>query len=77
METFEKVKTAILSTLDCDESAIRPEASLTEDLGIDSLDAVELGMALEQEAGQEIPDDAMEGMRTVQDLVDYIAAHQG
>lgn len=53
------------------------DAVLTDDLGADSLDVVELIMALEERLNVEIPDNDAEGMRTVQDVVDYIDGRQG
>ena len=70
--TFEKVKKIIVEQLEADESAVKPEATFAEDLGADSLDIVELVMALEEEFDIEIPDDAAEKISTVQLAVDYI-----
>ena len=58
--------------LGVDEAKVVPEASFIDDLGADSLDTVELVMALEEEFGCEIPDDAAEKIMTVKDAVDYI-----
>ena len=77
MDTFTKVQQVILDTLSCGREDITPEASLTDDLGADSLDAVELNMALEETFGAEIPDADLEKMKTVKDIVDYIDAHTG
>ena len=76
MSTFEKVKETILETLSCDEADVTLEATLTDDLGADSLDAVELNMALEEAFGECIPDEELEKLKTVKDIVDYIDAHQ-
>lgn len=70
--SFEKVKEIIMDTINCDEDKIVMEASLKEDLGIDSLDAMELSMALEEAYGLTIDEDAMHGFVTVQNIVDYI-----
>ena len=70
--TFEKVKEIIVDTLNCEEAAVTQEASLTEDLGADSLDAVELNMALEEAFTISIPDEALAEFKTVQDIVTYI-----
>ncbi len=67
--TFDKVKEVMLETLSCDESKITPEASIADDLKIDSLDAVELVMALEDEFGVKIPDTELSNMKTVNDVV--------
>ena len=69
---FEKVKEVMINTLSCDEEKILPEAKLNEDLNIDSLDAVELTMALEEEFGIKIPDTELEGLKTVQNVVDCV-----
>jgi acyl carrier protein len=72
MNTFDRIKKVIVDKLDVDENEVTPEASFVEDLGADSLDVVELIMALEEEFNIEIPDTDAEGIRTVQDAVDYI-----
>jgi acyl carrier protein len=71
-DTFEKVKKIAAEQLGVDESEVKPEANFVNDLGADSLDTVELVMALEEEFGIEIPDDAAEKIETVQAAVDYI-----
>lgn len=71
---FEKVKGIILDTLSCAEEAITLEATLTEDLGADSLDAVELNMALEEAFEVSIPDEDLVKMVTVSDIVAYLEA---
>ncbi|MBQ8982771.1 MAG: acyl carrier protein [Lachnospiraceae bacterium] len=73
---FEKIKAIIADTLSVDEDKITLEASLADDLGADSLDAVELGMAIEEETGVTIADEDLPNMKTVKDLVDYVNAHQ-
>ena len=70
--TFEKVKEIIVNTLSCEEDKVTLEASLTEDLGADSLDAVELNMALEEAFEISIPDEELANFKTVQDIVTYI-----
>ena len=69
---FEKVKEIIVSTLKLDASKVTLEANLEHDLGADSLDAVEVVMALEDEFGIEIEDDAAQSIKTVGDIVNYI-----
>ena len=72
---FEKVKEIIVDSLSCDEDAVTLEANLKEDLDADSLDAVKLIMAVEEEFDIEIPDDKATEIKTVQDIVDYIKAN--
>ena len=71
----EKVKKIIVDQLGVDVAEVTPEASFIEDLGADSLDTVELVMALEEEFGLEIPDEEAEKIATVKDAVEYIKAH--
>ena len=73
---FEEIKKVIVDTLSCDEDKVVPEASLTDDLGADSLDAVELGMAIEEALGVTIEDEDLPKIKTVQDLVDYVESHK-
>ncbi len=68
----ETVRKIIAEQLGVDEDKVVPEARFIEDLGADSLDTVELVMALEEEFDQEIPDEDAEKIRTVQDAIDYI-----
>lgn len=69
---FSKLKEVLVETLNCDEDKVNLEASLKEDLEADSLDAVELVMALEDEFDIEIPDEKVAGFVTVQDIASYI-----
>ena len=71
----EKVKAIIVDQLSVDEGEVTPTASFIDDLGADSLDTVELVMALEEGFGIEIPDDAAEKITTVKEAMDYIEAH--
>jgi acyl carrier protein len=73
---FNKVKDIIVEQLGVDESEVKMEASFIDDLGADSLDIVELIMALEEEFDLEIPDKEAEKIATVGDAVEYIKAHQ-
>jgi acyl carrier protein len=68
----EKVKQIIVDQLGVEPADVTPTSSFIDDLGADSLDRVELVMALEETFGIEIPDDAAEKIATVQDAVDYI-----
>ncbi len=70
--TFDKVKEIIVDTLSCDEDKVTVEASLSDDLGADSLDAVELNMALEEAFDISIPDEELANFKTVNDIVTYI-----
>lgn len=74
--TFEKVKAVIVESLNCEENLVTPEARLIEDLGADSLDAVELIMALEEACGVTFEEDAATQLHTVQDIVGYIDAQK-
>lgn len=74
-EVLEKVKGIIVEQLGVSESAVTMEASFIDDLGADSLDIVELIMALEEEFDTEIPDADAEKIVTVGDVVDYIKDH--
>ena len=71
-EIFEKVKKIIIEQLSVAEDAVTKEASFIDDLGADSLDVVELIMALEEEFDLEIPDADAEKIVSVSDVVDYI-----
>ena len=74
-ELIEKIKQIISEQLGVDEAEVTSSASFVDDLGADSLDQVELVMALEEAFGLEISDEDAEKMRTVQDAVDYIDKH--
>ncbi len=69
---FDQVKETIVSTLGCSEDEVTLEANIADDLGADSLDAVEMSMALEEEFGVSIPDEDLANFKTVKDIVDYI-----
>ena len=70
--TFDKVKEVIIDSLNCDENAVCMEADLSRDLDADSLDAVELIMALEEAFPITFEEDAAKKMKTVGDIVAYI-----
>ena len=72
----EKVKKIIIDQLGVDEAEVTPEAKFIDDLGADSLDTVELVMALEEEFGIEIPDEDAEKIATVRDAINYIQEHK-
>lgn len=69
---FEKVRGILVDQLDVEEEKVTMEASVSEDLGADSLDFVDLVMSLEEEFDVEIPDDQVENIKTVGDIVKYI-----
>ena len=71
-EIAEKVKKIVVEQLGVAEDQVTPEAKFIEDLGADSLDQVELVMALEEEFGSDIPDEAAEKLTTVGDAIAYI-----
>ena len=72
----QKVKTIIAEQLGVAEDEIKTTSSFIEDLGADSLDIVELVMAMEEEFEVEIPDEEAENIKTVQDAVNYITTHK-
>jgi acyl carrier protein len=72
MAVFDKVKSIIVEQLGVDEEEVKMESSFIDDLGADSLDIVELIMALEEEFDLEIPDEDAEKIRTVGEAVKYI-----
>jgi acyl carrier protein len=74
-EVSEKVKQIIVDQLGIGPEQVKPEASFIKDLGADSLDIVELVMAMEEEFEIEIPDEEAEKIKTVQNAVDYIVEH--
>jgi len=77
MTIEEKVKRIIAEQLSVEESQVKPEASFINDLGADSLDTVELIMALEEEFGIEISDEEAEKIQTVQAAIDFIKSKGG
>ena len=72
MSTFEKVRDIVVDHLGVEPDEVAIESTFIDDLGADSLDIVELIMAFEEEFGIEIPDEAAEKIKTVQDVVSYI-----
>ena len=73
--TFDEMKKIVVNTLNCDKGKVTMEASLTEDRDADSLDAVQLNMALEDACGVSIPDEELAKLKTVGDIFNYITAH--
>ena len=72
MSTFEKVRDIVVDQLGVEPDEVAIESTFIDDLGADSLDIVELIMAFQEEFGIEIPDEAAEKIKTVQDVVSYI-----
>lgn len=73
---FDKVKDIIVDQLDVEEDAVTMESSIADDLGADSLDMVDLVMSLEEEFDIEVPDDQVENIKTVGDIVKFISDNQ-
>ncbi|MER3456067.1 MAG: acyl carrier protein [candidate division GAL15 bacterium] len=73
--TFERVKAIVVEQLGVEENEVTENASFVEDLGADSLDVVELVMALEEEFGIQIPEEEAEKIQTVGQAVQYIEEH--
>lgn len=76
-EIFTLIRSRLAEMMDRDVSAISLDTRLEEDLEADSLDLVELAMALEEELKLEIPDDQLDGIRTVGDAVEFVAGRLG
>ncbi|HEB12552.1 MAG TPA: acyl carrier protein [Actinobacteria bacterium] len=76
-ETLDRVKTIIVSQLGVDENEVKTESSFVDDLGADSLDVVELVMALEEEFDLEIPDEDAERINTVAEIISYLEEKNG
>jgi acyl carrier protein len=77
MADYDKIKSIIVEQLGVDESEVNPEAHFINDLGADSLDTVELVMALEEEFGVEISDEDAEKIQTVADVIKFIEKLKG
>ena len=72
---LEKVKAVVVEQLDCNAEEVKEDSKFIEDLGADSLDVVELVMALEEEFDIEISDEEAEGLITIQKVIDYLDGH--
>ena len=72
---FEKVRDILCEQLAVDEEKVTMEANITDDLGADSLDIVDLVMSLEEEFDVEVPDEEVENIKTVGDIVKFIESH--
>lgn len=77
MSIEEKVVEIIAQKLNLSKDQVKPEASFVDDLGADSLDLVELVMAMEEAFGMEVPDEDAEKLRTVKDVIDYVKSRIG
>ena len=73
--TFDKIRAILAEQLDIDAEDITMETELANDLGVDSIDAVELLMSIDAEFGVEIPDEEIENIKTIGKLVEYIEAN--
>ena len=69
---FDKIKKILVDQLDVEEDAVTMEASITDDLGADSLDIADIVMSIEEEFDMEVPDDQMQNIKVVGDIVKYI-----
>lgn len=69
---FEKIKTILAEQLDVDEDNITAESLIVEDLGADSLDAIDIVMSVEDEFGLEVPDEIIEKMESVNDIITFV-----
>ena len=76
MSTFERVQKIICEQLEIDSHLVTEDASISGDLGADSLDLVDLSMSIEEEFNLEVPDDVLDHVRTVGDIVKYIEDNQ-
>ncbi len=72
---FEKIVEIVVNQLGCDESDVTPDAGIIEDLGADSLDVVEMLMAVEESFGITVPDEEIPNLRTIGDFISYIEAN--
>ncbi len=74
--TYEEIRDLIVDTLSCDEDKLTLDTNLFTDLEIDSLEAVELSLALEEKYGVGIADEDMPNVKTVRDVMEYVASHK-
>ena len=77
MDTFEKIRALLAEQLDIDPAKITMDSDIMGDFEADSLDIVDMVMTLEDEFGIEVPDDAIENLRTVGDVVKFVDSHKG
>ena len=76
MTVFEQLQAIIADQLELDAETVTPDSNILDDLGADSLDVVDLIMSVEDEFGIEVPDEALENIRTVEEMVKYIEDHK-
>ena len=76
MDVFEKIRALLAEPLDIDPSKITIDSDIMSDFEADSLDIVDMVMTLEDEFGVEVPDDAIETLHTVGDVVNFVESHQ-
>jgi acyl carrier protein len=76
MALFDEIKEVVVEQLGVNADEVKEDSKFVEDLGADSLDVVELVMALEEKFDIEIPDDEAEKIQTVKDVIDYIESHK-
>ena len=76
MTVFEKLQEIIADQLELDVETVTPDSNILDDLGADSLAVVDLIMSVEDEFSIEVPDEALENIRTVADMVKYIEDHE-
>ena len=69
---FDKIKEILADQLDIEENAITPDSPLVEDLGADSLDAIDIVMSVEDEFGIEVPDEIIEKIESVSDIITFV-----
>ena len=74
-DIFEKLKAIAVNDIGIDADKVKPESDIIKELGLDSLDIVDMVMTLEDEFGIEVPDDAIESLRTVGDVVNFVDSH--
>ncbi len=72
-EAFEVIRTDLVEIFEIEESEIRPDATLIDDLGLDSIDGVDMMVRLQERTGKKVTPDQFENVRTVDDLVDLVA----
>ena len=77
MDTLEKIRALLAEQLDIDPAKITMDSDIMGDFEADSLDIVDMVMTLEDEFGIEVPDDAIENLRTVGDVVNFVDSHKG